>query len=203
MKQFVLLCVLFGLVVAKERTITVKGTGIIDVEPDQAVVYFTPYSNSFSGKWTSQTPADAFKSLLQSIKEKFPSVDKNDIRVQLPTHRGTRGIKILVRDLSIVEELMKLGEEKEVGVQLQYTHSDIQRYQREAEKLAVKDAINKASSYAAETFVHLVEVCSIEETKSNIIYQHDSSNLWLQPLQIVTEVTVVHSIDTIYVCGTQ
>eukprot|EP01118_Nematostelium_gracile_P002450 TRINITY_DN1266_c0_g1_i2.p1 TRINITY_DN1266_c0_g1~~TRINITY_DN1266_c0_g1_i2.p1 ORF type:complete len:105 (+),score=25.36 TRINITY_DN1266_c0_g1_i2:126-440(+) len=71
MKQFVLLCVLFGLVVAKERTITVKGTGIIDVEPDQAVVYFTPYSNSFSGKWTSQTPADVSNHFYKQSKRSF------------------------------------------------------------------------------------------------------------------------------------
>jgi hypothetical protein len=183
---------LFALVVSgvwaedasKLRTVRVQGEGKITAVPDQAEIVFGVVEDSAQLKDASAKARKKMQAIFAAIKsfgiseKDFQTIDyniqpkykydKNGNEVQRIGYTVTNRIKVLVKDLDQVGQVLEAVTEKEVG-QVEgpnFGFSDPSKLGLEALKAAMADAHTKAETLARSGDAELDKVFSINQISS-------------------------------------
>ncbi len=155
---------LFAAVQAQEvkqiPLVAVTGEGKIKVTPDQAIIVVAVESKGTKAidvKKENDTKIDAVLKLIKKMnvaKEDFQTKrvylnDEYDYVKKKHNYVATQTIEILLKDLSVYDELMEGLVESGINniSNVTFKSSKLEQYKSEARKLAMKDAKLKAEDY--------------------------------------------------------
>ncbi len=172
--------------ISKQRTVRVQGEGKITAVPDQAEIVFGVVEDSAQLKDASAKARKKMQAIFAAIKsfgiseKDFQTIDyniqpkykydKNGNQAQRVGYTVTNRIKVLVKDLDQVGQVLEAVTEKEVG-QVEgpsFGFSDPSKLGLEALKAAMADAHTKAQTLARSADAELDKVFSINQVSSYI-----------------------------------
>ena len=166
-KALVILSVLFismsyGQEVKQVPQINVSGEGKVKVVPDQATLAVTVETKGNNAKDVKKQNDEKIEAVLKYMKKmnlapayyKTQRVSLNpqyDYEKKKHSYNATQTIEILVRDLSIYDELMEGLVDQGINRidAVTFQSSKLVQYQSEARKLAMKEAKVKAEDYVS------------------------------------------------------
>ncbi len=171
---------------SKQRTVRVQGEGKITAVPDQAEIVFGVVEDGAQLKEASAKARKRMQAIFAAIKsfgiseKDFQTIDyniqpkykydKNGNEVQRVGYTVTNRIKVLVKDLDQVGQVLETVTEQEVS-QVEgptFGFSDPSKLGLEALKTAMADAHTKAETLARAADAELNKVFSINQISSYI-----------------------------------
>lgn len=169
---------------SKQRTVRVQGEGKITAVPDQAQIVFGVVEESVHLKDASAKARKKMQAIFAAIKsfgiseKDFQTIDyniqpkykydKNGNEMQRTGYTVTNRIKVLIKDLDQVGQVLEAVTEQEVG-QVEgpnFGFSDPSKLSLEALKAAMADARTKAQTLARSADADLDKVFSINQLSS-------------------------------------
>lgn len=166
--------------------VNVSGEGKINVVPDQVSILATVETKGNNAKDVKRQNDQQMEAVLKLIKKmNLPATDYKTKRVSLNpqydyekkkhSYNATQTIEILLKDLSIYDDLMEGLVDQGINRidNVTFKSSKLAQYQSEARKLAIKDAKMKAEDY--------VSVLDQKVGKATVITDN-SQNYYPQPV---------------------
>ncbi len=193
MKNFLLLIPFLFMTLANAQDnqpkpqISVAGEGKVMVVPDQAQIIVAVETKGSDAKDVKKKNDIAVEKVIQFIRKfNLPKADVQTQRVVLEpnydynkkvyTNRALQSIEIMLRDLdqydALMEGLTEAGINNISKVEFQSSKQEI--HESEARKLAMKDAIKKATDY--------VSVLNVQKVGKAIMINDNTQNYYPRPM---------------------
>lgn len=166
----------------KNGKITVQGTGKVKVMPDEAVLSFSVSDikdNASAARDSVEKKVSGFISALEPLKLNkdqiladnltvYPKYSYQDGKSVLEGYNAYRSVKITVDNLELIPKVTDLALASGINEVsgFEYQIKDIEGVKKEAAKLAIKDAKEKAQLLADGFEVKIASPCDLQFTET-------------------------------------
>lgn len=209
----------------KDGRITVQGTGKVKVMPDEAVLSFSVTEvkeNAAAARNGVEARVSEFLNALKPLNlaqdqiladnlTVFPKYSYNDGKSKLEGYSAYRVVKVTVDNLELIPKVTDLALDSGINevAGFEYQVKDLEAVKKEAAKLAIKDAKEKAQLLADGFEVKIAQPCDLQfvEAGSVVPYRNrlmlakaatDSApadaTYEVQPLTVTTQVNAVFAL---------
>lgn len=186
----------------KKRILKVNGKGMVEVEPDIAVISLGVTTKDMNPEKAQSINEEISKKLINALLQIgisrddiktssytiYPEYDFVDGKQILTGYRVTHILEVKVRDINMVGEVINTAVQNGANQinRVEFTIEDSKVYYNRALKLAVKDAASKAQAIASMMKVTLDTIpCNITEQSTSITPFVDQSTMKLAAAEAV------------------
>ena len=209
----------------KDGKITVMGTGTVKVMPDEAVLSFSVSEikdNAAAARNSVEERVTGFITALKPLNlgenqiladnlNVFPKYSYNEGKSKLEGYSAYRVVKVTVDNLELIPKVTDLALESGINevAGFEYQVKDLASVKKEAAKLAIKDAKEKAKLLADGFEVKVSHPCDLQFVESGSIMPYHNrlmmakaasdtapveASYEVQPMTVTSQVNAVFSI---------
>ena len=209
----------------KDGKITVQGTGTMKVMPDEAVLSFSVTEikdNAAAARNSVEERVTGFITALKPLNlgqnqiladnlTVFPKYSYNEGKSKLEGYSAYRVVKVTVDNLELIPKVTDLALESGINevAGFEYQVKDLESVKKEAAKLAIKDAKEKAQLLADGFEVKIAHPCDLQFVEAGSIMPYRNhlmmakaasdnaaveASYEVQPMTVTTQVNAVFSL---------